>query len=211
MPIVMMPGLSDYQSIIQLAAGVNLAFPITATMRKPAQNMIRRQVAWAQEDLEELHSDMVSIAQDQHSSPEQLNVAKATLQIAKEDISDLSRRHARRKEDWLSDDYSGLYKQVIASIFSVILLFIAVQNPSHQISVGPAHYHEMIIVSEAIGKAYEIFCLVLYVPLMFSLLKLVFRFLVMRNVERNLERIVRDARMEVRDNLRRVDEVGATS
>jgi hypothetical protein len=205
-----MPGLSDYQSIIQLAAGLNLAFPITATMRKPAQIAIRQQVSLARATLNELRTDIASaiLSEKQHSK--RINIATATLQVGIDEVSDISEFFSRRKDDWAFDDYAGLSKQVIASIASIIFLFIAVQAPPHQISVGQPEYHGMVVLSAGIKMVYTIICLFLFSPLMFSIVKLGFRSFVMRNTERKLQRIVDETRRDVWKILRgneRVDVV----
>lgn len=171
-----MPGLGDYQSIIQLAAGANFAFPITATMRKPAQDTIRREIMSGRRSLEELYSDFVVNAEDDDSTPKHIGYVRAVIQCAKEEVENLSERFSSKKETWASDDYWTLGAQIFMSIFAVSLLFLAVLHPSYQISVEPTQYYGMLHASDVARNVDVLVCLFLFGPLMRSLMKFCTRF-----------------------------------
>ena len=199
MPTITTMGLYDCESIIQLAAGINLAFPIAATLRQPGQRAFGRVILREERRLNELASEIDAPENMCPISPDDLKQARISVICAKAEIEHIRSRFKQCVEEWGSDDNYVLALQVFLSLISIFLLFVAATSPDTQIDVPASKYNDLHHFYATLGDTIVYLCLFLYGPFFFSLAKLCVRQIYMRHLEKKLRETVKYVYHDVKE------------
>ena len=188
--------LYDCQSLIQLAAGINLALTVGAALRAPyaaafdvASDKALDQIAWSKSLL---------------AAPRQTPVDKVKIQTATA-IAESGEEAVKRSRsniegataDWKRSDTFNFGLAVIVSLISIVLLFKSA-GAHRTIEVDAIHLNAVIRAKHVSYQVTLLICASLYLPLVISLLGFVRTRVTIRRAEKDVRTEVSEVREAVR-------------
>lgn len=186
----------DCQSLIQLAAGINLALTVGVALRAPyaaafdaACDKALDRIAWSK--------SLLTAPRQTPIDQVKIKIAIANTESGHEAIKHCRARLEEAAADWKRSDSFNFGLAVIVSLLSIILLFKAT-GPHRTIDVNTAHLNAVIHAKHVSYQCTLLVCASLYIPLVISLLGFVRTRITIRRAENDVRREVSEVREAVR-------------
>ncbi|GAB0112545.1 hypothetical protein [Acidisoma sp. C75] len=200
MPYVTLFGFYNCQSIIQLAAGINLALTVGAALRAPRVAAFKDACERALDSLE-WHNDLLVSPRQSPIDERKLREAVSVVEVAEETIRRGRSDIEKAAEKWKRSDSVNFGMAVFMGLVAIALLFLATE-PSQELDVSLNHLASLMRLDHAIRQVTLSCCAVLYLPLIKSLLGFVNESRILRGVEKEFWVEVVAAKEAAREALR---------
>lgn len=160
--------LYDCQSIIQLAAAINLGLTVTGALRKPYLAAFHEAVRRAEHRIDTLKTMTAGFLQ-LPSADDRVRIADAMVYAAEEEVQRLTGEFKAKNDRWSAGDETLFAFAVLASVVSIVALFVAT-GPHKVVEIADAaHLARFNIRHHLAYRAAMTGCAALYLPLAIAL------------------------------------------
>lgn len=160
--------LYDCQSLIQLAAAINLGLTVTGALRRPYLNAFYEKVRHAEDRIATLKT-MTAGYLKRPNPDDRVQAADATVHTTEAEVRRLTAELQSENEKWSAGDDKLFAFAVLASLASIILLFMAAGPHKTMEVADAAHLARFNAAHHLAYRLSMIGCAVLYVPLAVAL------------------------------------------